>query len=134
MEKQLQRKILELNALELQLNELEQYRALIEKEITELKLLEVSLEKIPEIEPETEIFSLIGSDTFISTKLKDNKKVLVNIGAKIFVKKTIEEAKKSIESKIKNLEEKYIEIEENMERIATKMLELEEEIKKISKV
>ncbi|MEM2089961.1 MAG: hypothetical protein QXL88_02630, partial [Candidatus Pacearchaeota archaeon] len=58
-QKKLEQKILEFNALELQFNELEQYRAFVEKQIAELKILENSLEKLKEIKQDTEMFSPI---------------------------------------------------------------------------
>ncbi|MEM1535863.1 MAG: prefoldin subunit alpha [Candidatus Pacearchaeota archaeon] len=128
-QKKLEQKILEFNALELQFNELEQYRAFVEKQIAELKILENSLEKLKEIKQDTEMFSPISQDVFLSSKLKENKKVLVNIGAKVFVKKTIEEAKESFRVKIEKLERLYEELTKKIEETASKLLQLEEEIK-----
>lgn len=131
-QKELEQKILELNAFEFQLNELEQYHALVEKQITELKILENSLEKLKNIKTGTDMFSPLGQDVFLSSKLKENEKVLINIGSKIFVKKSIEEAKKGIQAKIENLEQVYKELTEKIEETISKLLQLEKEIKKFS--
>ena len=129
MERDLNKKLLEFNALELQFNEIEQQKAIIEKQITELKVLENSLDKLKENQKEKEMFSQIGPDIFVASKLEDNKKVLVNVGAKVFVKKNIEDSKKSINNDINKLEKIYKEITNNSEILIARLMYLEQEIK-----
>lgn len=129
MEKDAQNKILEFNALELQLNELEQQRAVVEKQLNELRILENALGQLEEIKPGKEMFTQLGQDIFLNSRLQDNKKVLINLGSKIFAKKSVEEAKESVVLKIKKFETLNEKIIEEIKSIIKVLMELEAEIK-----
>jgi len=129
MKKEIQENIEEFNILELKLNEIEQQTNLIEKQITELKGLEISLDKLKNFDKKTEMFSMLGSDTFIESEVKNNDKVLVNIGAKIFMKKNIKEAKESIEKRIDKMDGVYKELAEEAGKIIEKLTVIGEEIR-----
>jgi len=129
VKEQINQKILEFNALEMQLQEIEQQKTLIEKQIAEIRNLENSLEELKKEKKGNEMFSVIGQDIFVKSKLETTENVLVNVGSKTFVNKTIEEAKKGIELKIAKFEKLYEELIKKAEKIVEKLMKLEKEIK-----
>ncbi len=132
MVNEIEKKVMEFNMFEMKLNELGQQKELIEKQINEFKSLQFSLDKLEDIKKQTEMFSLIGQDTFIVSDLKENDKVLVNIGSKIFVKKNLEDAKETIGKKIVQIEEINDNLNQTAEKILEKLNQLGQEIKTLS--
>jgi prefoldin alpha subunit len=129
MKPEIEKKIEEFNLLEMKLNEMGQQVELIEKQVNEFKSLEMAFDKFQAVGKKTDMFSMIGQDTFIQSELKDNTKILVNIGSKIFVKKTIKETKENIEKRIEKINAIYLEMEKESERILDRLKEIGEEIK-----
>jgi len=132
MVNEIEKKVMEFNMLEMKLNELGQQKELIEKQINEFKSLQFSLDKLEDIKKQTEMFSLIGQDTFIVSDLKENDKVLVNIGSKIFVMKNLEDAKETIGKKIVQIEEINDNLNQTAEKILEKLNQIGQEIKTLS--
>jgi prefoldin alpha subunit len=129
---EIEKKVMEFNMFEMKLNELGQQKELIEKQIVEMKNLQLSLDKLKDVKKQTEIFSMVGQDTFIVSEIKDTQKVLVNVGAKIFVKKDLEDAKETIEHKIVQIDEMNESLNLTAEKILEKMNSLGKEIKDLS--
>ncbi len=101
MEKEeLERKILEFNLIDTKIKELDQNLALLEKQINELQICQVSLDELKNTKKDTEMLSPLGSGIFTKTKLLDNSKVIIDIGAKILCKKNLDDAKKIIQNKL----------------------------------
>ncbi|MDP2629005.1 MAG: hypothetical protein Q8P15_03880, partial [Nanoarchaeota archaeon] len=76
-----------------------------------------------------EILSPVGQGIFVKTKLL-SEELLVDVGGKNFVKKTIPETKKLIGNQIIKLEDIKKELEEELEKIAR---ELEGNLKEVEK-
>ncbi|UCD20863.1 MAG: prefoldin subunit alpha [archaeon] len=132
MKENLNQRIIEFQMFEMQLNELAQQKEIVEKQMTELRNLELSLDQVGEMKPQTEMFSIVGQDTFVRSELKDTKKVLVNVGSKIFVNKGLEEVKKSIENRLHKIEFIQQELNKKAEKILEKLRKIGEEIKACS--
>jgi prefoldin alpha subunit len=98
-----QQAIMQATMLEQQSREIEQNLELVETQITELnQMLETlfSLDK----SNENSLYSSLGKGIFLKTALED-KKLLVQVGAGIAVKKTPQEARKTIEEQITRFQE-----------------------------
>lgn len=127
--RELEKRIIELNLLNGQLQELEQQLQIIEKEISEFQLTDLALQELKETKQDTEMLASIGQNVFTKAKLQDNKEVFVDLGAKVFAKKTVEEAQDIIAKKI----EEFVNVRNNvagqLNLVAQRMLQIEKEIK-----
>ncbi len=130
MEKeQLQKDIMQINLLDGKLQELEQQMALLEKQINELQVCGLALEDIKNIKPETEMLAAVSPGVFVKTKLKDNKEIFINTGAKIFCKKNTEDAKEFIQTKLNIALDVYNKLSSEVNSIVETMNSLEQELR-----
>ncbi len=113
------RTALKLNIFEQQISQLQEQISLIEQTITEMKLLKLQLNELVNSKGK-EIFSPIGKGIFIKAKIQ-SEELIVDIGEKNFVKKSIPETKKLIEQQIEKLEQVKGELEEGLEKSKEEM-------------
>lgn len=127
--KNFEEKVVELNILNSRMQELEQQMQIIEKQISELHTTYSALKELEETNRETEMLSSMGQNVFVKSKLSDNQEVHMDVGAKVFVKKTVQEAKDIITNKT----DEFVEMRENatkqLQFIAEQMLNLENELR-----
>ena len=104
-----------LGVFEQQIRQLQQQLQLIEKSILDLNSLDFGLDEIKGSVGK-EILAQLGRGIFAKTKLI-SEDLIVDIGEKTLVKKTIPETKKLIQEQIKKLEEIKKELQSNLEEI-----------------
>lgn len=129
--KEFEEKVVELNLLNSRMQELEQQMQIIEKQISELHTTYGALKEIEETPTETEMFASVGQNVFVKSKLTDNQEICMDVGSKVFVKKTVQEAKDIITKKT----DEFIDIREKATRqiqfITEQMLHLENSLRKL---
>ncbi|MEM4152947.1 MAG: prefoldin subunit alpha [Candidatus Pacearchaeota archaeon] len=133
MEEELQKKALQITALDNRLQELKQQLELLEKQINELQTTQIALEEIKKTEIGTEMLAPINPGVFVKATLKENKDVIIDIGSKIFCKKNIEEAKNFIQQKLEQSLDIYNKIAIEMDFVIENLASLEKEFRKLAK-
>ena len=93
--------LIKLATFEQQINQLEQQMQLIDQQVLEMQELKIALEEIEKTE-EKEIYANLGKNIFIKTEIKD-KKLIVEVGNRTFVKKTIPETVEIAEDQLHKL-------------------------------
>jgi prefoldin alpha subunit len=91
-----------INMLENYMRNVQQQIEAVENEMTELTLLKQGIEELKDSSGK-EVFSSVGKNIFIKTKIV-SEDLLVGIGEKNLVKKSVPQAAKMIEFQIKKLE------------------------------
>lgn len=124
-----EKKAIQLGLMDGRLRELEQQFTLVEKQINELQLCNFALDEIKEAKPGSETLAPISPGVFLKTQLKNNNEVIINVGAKVFCKKNIEEAKEFIERKLDKTLEVYNKLASEISLIAENIVALEKEIR-----
>jgi len=107
--------LLKLAMLEQEINRAEQQHQLIEQQILEMQNLYVGLEELDKSK-EKQMWANLGKSIFIKTEILD-KNLLVDVGNRTFVKKTIKETLKVAEEQIDRLLEAKNNILSNMREI-----------------
>jgi prefoldin alpha subunit len=105
---------------------------MVEEQLIELKSTSLSMDDLEKISESNEIFLPLGSGCFGKGKITDNKKILVNAGAGVFMNEDLKNAKLSIEGNFKELERAGMEIEEQMKKTITQMNGLASEIQEMA--
>lgn len=100
---------------EQQIMQLQQQLEAVEQAIVEMNSLILGLGELTGAK-EKEILATIGKGIFVKTKLI-SEDLIVDVGGKNFVKKSIPETKKLIQNQVKKLEEVKKELEDNLEKI-----------------
>jgi prefoldin alpha subunit len=118
-EQEQQELLYNLSIFEQQIHQLQQQLQLIERSILDLSSLDFGLDEIKDSAGK-EILAQLGRGIFAKTKLISDD-LIVDIGEKTFVKKTIPETKKLIQEQIKKLEEIKKELQDNLDEINEKL-------------
>ena len=119
MENNQQELIFKLSMFEQQIQQLQQQLQAVEQSIVDMNSLNLSLDELNGAKGK-EIFSPIGRGIFARTKLL-SEELTVDIGAKIFVKKTVPETKKIINEQIEKLMDVKNDLNENIEKISEEL-------------
>jgi len=94
-------KILQIQMIEQESNQLNQQLQLIDQNISDLQEIELSLDEI-EKNQDKEILSNLGKGIYIPVHVKE-KMMIIEVGNKHFIKKSIPQTKDVIEEQIKKL-------------------------------
>jgi len=133
MEKNVEKEVIKLSLLDGRLQELEQQIVLLEKQVNELELCKLALEELKKTKKDSEMLVPLSSGVFVKARLADNEEVIINIGAKIFCKKNLAEAKEFIQKKLDEVMGIYNKIISEMNSIVEAIRFLEKEILKKQK-
>lgn len=129
MEKEnLQNKILEMNLMENRLKQLDQQLNMIEQQLVEDEKLEEYLTELKSSPKSGAIFPL-GGGIFVKGSLEKVDTVLVNIGSKILVEKSVDDAKKLIEKRKNKLNVAKVDLGNHIREIMQSMAGLENGLK-----
>lgn len=112
---------LRLSVLEQQMQYLQQQLDAVEKGINQLNDLDLDLNELQGAEGK-EILAQIGTGIYVPAKLL-SETLTVNIGENNFVKKSIPDTKKIIQTQIKKLQETQEELEQHLDSINHELLE-----------
>lgn len=114
-----QEQILEFKEIEQEFEQLSQQMQLIEQNTHEMNELKSSLEEI-EKEENKEILANLGKNIFIQVEIK-KKELIMGVGNKNFIKKSIPDAKEIIEEQKIKLNTARESIAERLEELQNKM-------------
>jgi prefoldin alpha subunit len=123
-----QQQIMQIQMMEQEAQQLNQQLQLIEQNVSEMQELELSLEELNK-EDSKEILSNLGKGIYIPVEIKD-KKLIVEVGKKNFVKKTIPQAKEIITDQLKKLITAKAQTMERLEALQTEINGLMEVLQK----
>ncbi len=107
--------IMQLAAIEQEINRLEQQMQLIEQNIVEMRNLCESLKEL-EKSKEKQMLANLGKNIFIKTEILD-KNLVVDIGNKIFLKKSIPETLEIVNEQLARLEEAKVRVIDRMQEV-----------------
>ena len=110
-----QEQLIQLQVIEQEAQQLEQQSQLVQQSLVEMQNLSSSLDELEKTDKK-EILASIGRGIYIPAEIKD-KTLSVEVGNKIFVKKSISETKKIIEEQINKLDEARQQIEDKIEEL-----------------
>ncbi len=129
-EEELQKKYIELQTKEHQLQRINEQLTNILHHIGELKVVEDTLNEIKKTKEGTEVLVPLGSGIFAKANLKDNKKLNISVGSKVNVVKSLDETKDLVNKQIKNMGDLALEVEHNMHEMSKDMQNIQQELLK----
>ena len=97
-----QEKIIQIQMIEQEANQLNEQVRLIEQNIREMAELKESLEEIEKLKKGDEILANLGKRIFIPVEVKD-KNLIVDVGNRKFVKKSVLETSRIIDEQTEDL-------------------------------
>ena len=132
MERDLQRKYLQLQLMKQQLNGMLEEKALLDEKISEIAATIDAIENLKDVKKDQRIWSPIGSAAFVESDLKDSNKILVGVGAGIIVKKTREGAILTMQERMQELNSIDKEFMTEINKFSEQISVLEPEVQKLA--
>ncbi|MDP2749653.1 MAG: prefoldin subunit alpha [Nanoarchaeota archaeon] len=127
-QKEVQQKYMELQMVDAQLKQIQKQMMSMEGQMEEIKAIVETLTELKSIEVGKELYVPITSGVFVKAVLKENEKVLVNVGSNTVVLKSVEEAKDLINRQLKEVDKVKLQLLEEFQRLALKSENLEKEM------
>jgi prefoldin alpha subunit len=121
-------KIFQLQLMEQEINQLDQQVQLIDQHLSEMQRLKESLEELDKTN-EKKIMASLGKGIYIPAEITD-KKLIVEVGNKNLVKKTIPETIHIVEDQIGRLSEAKIQISQRMGDLQNEIMQVVNEAQK----
>ena len=125
-----QEKLLELQLINQEVEQINQTVNVLASQVNELNIVKDSISEIEKEKIGTEILTPLGAGIFLRSKLLDNKKLIVNVGAKVTKTKSVKETKLLIENQINELEREVNKLGKALEQLIEKQGILYSEIEK----
>lgn len=111
-----------------QFQQLQEQLSLISSQINDISSQIEYLNEFKKVKSNSKLYSQLLPGIFIKTTLEDEKKLLINVGANIAVKRTVEQAKEMLLSKISEFKSIEENLREQILRIYTKLEEKQKEL------
>lgn len=121
-------KYVEFKSLEQQVQQLQEQSQILQQQIAELMQIANALDEFSTAKKDAPMFVALGSGIYAQAELKETQHVLLTVGAGVAVKKTIPEAKKTIEKQVKELQDIFQTVHEQMDRSLVRAQELQREL------
>ncbi len=107
-EKQLQQKYLQFQFLQQQIEQLSQQVEILNQQNAELEISLNAVKELGEVKKGNELLAPVAEGIFFKGELKDNQKLIVNVGSNVTVERTIPEVVKLLEEQKEELEKRLL--------------------------
>lgn len=114
-----------------QLQQLQQNTSALEKHIVDLRNLNENLASLNQSEVDTETLMPLGSGIFVKGSLRDNNKVLMNVGSNVCIEKGIDEAKETVSKQLEEVTNVIIQLQHEIQSTTTRLSQLQKELQNI---
>ena|SRR3989344_1989539 len=127
MEENFKEKYFEYQMLVQQLQQLQQNSNALDKHINDLVILQNNLGTISETKKDNETLIPLGSGIFLKGELKENSKVIMNVGSNVAVEKSVDDAQNTVASQLKEVSNVLDQIKEEINNTTESLKLLEKE-------
>ena len=129
---QMQEKMVLYQIIHQRLEELKQHITLIQQKMVELETTKQALEELKTVPDGKDILIPVGPGFFSPARSTKVAKVLVEVGAGVMVRKTLEEAKDFVDRKKKEVEDASQHIQMEFSQLAEKANEIAAEVQAVT--
>ncbi|MCL6500717.1 MAG: prefoldin subunit alpha [Candidatus Pacearchaeota archaeon] len=127
--KNIEKKIVEFNLLDSRIKEVEQSLAILEKQIAELQACQLSFDELKDVKKNVRMLAPMGPGIFVEAKIEDSSNVLIDLGSRILCKKSLDDAKRIIQSKLDQALDVHAKLVEEIDALLQRISKLEKNIK-----
>ena len=122
----------ELNMYKAQAELLQQQVEAIQASLTEIEILELTLEDIKD-KKSLETMVPVGAGSFMNAEIKKTDEVIMSVGAGVAIKKSAEEAKKTLASQKDELNDSLDKMMSNLQKISQIVAQLSPQAEELMK-
>ena len=131
MKKDMQSRYLELQMLSQQIQQIQKQIEMVETQMAELDVIGQSIDDFTKVKLGTEILVPLTNGVFAKAELKDNKNLIVNVGAGTAVNKPAEDTKKMVDKQTSELMNVREEMLGQLQQYVAKARALQEEVENL---
>lgn len=121
-------KYMEMQHLDQQMQQIEQHITKIDGQITEVLGTKQSLIEFEKSEKDNEVLMPVANGIFAKAIMKENKKVIINVGGNVAVEKPISEAVRLMDDQLKELEGYKAKMILQLDKLTDQVRELEKAV------
>jgi len=118
-------KYMEYQMLVQQFQQLQQNISALEKHIVDLRTLDDNLDSIKQTKLDHEALVPLGGGIFLKSVLKDNKNVIMGVGANVMVDKSVDDAKLSVNKQLAEVNNVIEQLQEEIVNVTSRIQELQ---------
>ncbi len=122
-------KLMEFQMLQQQAEQIAEHIQMLQQKQAELDISINAVKELGSTEAGTEVLAPIANGIFFKADLKDNQKLIVNVGSDTTVEKTVDEVVGLLEKQQEKMKEKVAEAEQVMEQVHGKLTAIYEIVK-----
>lgn len=126
-----QKKLAQFQMLQANMQALQEREHVIAQRFAELQETKQTIDELKTVKNNDETLIPLGTGNFISGKVLDSENVLVGLGAGVAIRKSREEAKKILDSRIQEMQNVVQDMSLQMQAITQEMQKLQPEIERL---
>jgi len=127
-EEQIQQKYMQFQTLQQQLEQISQHLELLNQQNAELDISINAVKELSETKIDNELLAPIADGIFFKCVLKDNQKLIVNVGSDTTVEKSVPEVVKLLEDQKKDVSKRMVEADAMMQEFSQQAMQLYQEV------
>ena len=127
-EEEIQQKYMQFQAMQQQLEQISQHLELLNQQNDELDISINAVKELGNTKVDNELLAPIADGIFFKGVLKDNQKLIVNVGSDTTVEKTVPEVVKLLEEQKKDVSKRMIEVDAMMQDMSLQAMQLYQEV------
>ena len=127
-EEQIQQKYMQFQMMQQQLEQISQHLELLNQQNSELDISINAVQELSKIKVDNELLAPIADGIFLKGELKDNQKLIVNVGMNTTVEKSIPEVVKLLEQQKEELSQRMVEADAMMQEMSMQAMKLYQEV------
>ena len=128
MDEDVQKKLVEYQLIDQHLKQMKGQLEMAEQQMVEALATLQSLEDFSRLDKDEEILVPVNNGIFAKATLKKGSKVLLNVGASVVVDKSVEDAKKLVDTQRREIEKFHAALSSNMDTLMERAAKLEKEL------
>lgn len=124
---------MQFQAMQQQLEQISQHLELLNQQNAELDISINAVKELSETKVDNELLAPIADGIFFKGVLKDNQKLVVNVGSDTTVEKSIPEVVKLLEDQKKDVSKRMMEADSMMQDMSLQAMQLYQEVEEEAK-
>ncbi|MFH0949445.1 MAG: prefoldin subunit alpha [Candidatus Aenigmatarchaeota archaeon] len=131
LKKEIQKKYMQLQIFQQQMSAYAEEKGAIDEKIVETTITISAIKELGTVQLKNEMWSSLGTGTFVRSDIKDKEQVLLSVGAGIVIKVSRERAEEVLRKRIDQLGELDRSLMQEINRLGTEAEKIEHELQSL---
>ena len=127
-EEQVREKFMQFQMLQKQIEQVTEHLQALAQQQTELEISKKAVAEIGDTKVDNEILAPVANGIFIKAELKDNQKLIVNVGSDVTVEKTVKQVVELLDEQKQKMTESIAEVNEYVEKLQQQAMIIYKEV------